>query len=57
MNFRDRCKAFLQQQSRNAMLRQGNPVEDLMAFVSEEHGRKADKRLENTLPLCLYFRN
>ncbi|MGE0408719.1 MAG: hypothetical protein AB7P23_05580 [Amphiplicatus sp.] len=40
---------------RDAILRQGDPVEDLMAFVISEVGRAADDRLEETLPLCLYF--
>lgn len=37
------------------MLRQGSPVDDLLAFVVSETGRKADKSLDKTLPLCLYF--
>lgn len=41
--------------TRNAMLRQGSPVDDLVAFVVAETGRKADAALEGTLPLCLYF--
>ena len=55
MSLRDRCKDHYQQQGRNAMLRQGDPVEDLMAFVISEIGRAADDKLEETLPLCLYF--
>jgi hypothetical protein len=54
-NLRARCKAFYQQQSRNAMLRQGDPVEDLLAFVVAEMGRTADERLADAAPLCLYF--
>ena len=55
---RERCKAFYQQQSRNAILRQGDPVEDLVAFVVAENGRKAaDPVLDDALPLCLYFTN
>jgi hypothetical protein len=52
---RDRCKAFYQQMQRDAMLRQGSPVDDLVAFVVAENGRTADPALAETLPLCLYF--
>lgn len=52
---RDRCQAFLSQLRNDAMLRQGSPVEDLIAFVIAEQGRAADHRLEDALPLCLYF--
>jgi len=40
---------------RNAIMRVGSPVENLMAFVVAETGRAADERLEESLPLCLYF--
>lgn len=52
---RERCKAFYQRQTRDAILRQGDPVETLVAFVISEQGRAADNRLDDTLPLCLYF--
>ena len=52
---RARCLLFYQQQGRNAMLRQGDPVEDLLAFVVAETGRTADERLADAAPLCLYF--
>ena len=55
MTLRERCKAMYQQMQRNAMLRQGSPVDDLTAFVVAETGRAADSRLDKTLPLCLYF--
>lgn len=55
MSLRDRCKEFYQTMQRNAMLRQGSPVDDLMAFVTAETGRTADKVLDQSLPLCLYF--
>ena len=55
MSLRDRSKKFYQTAQRNAMLRQGDPVEDLVAFVVAETGRIADDSLENSLPLCLYF--
>jgi len=55
VTLRDRCKAFYQKAQQDAMLRQGSPVDDLMAFVLAEKGRAADKRLEPTLPLVLYF--
>jgi len=54
-SFRDRCKDFYQSMQRNAMLRQGSPVDDLMAFVMSEQGRTADASLEDTRPLVLYF--
>lgn len=41
MGLRDRCKEMYQAMSRNAMLRQGSPVDDLMAFVQSEIGRGA----------------
>lgn len=54
-DLRARCLKFYQQQGRNAILRQGDPVEDLLAFVTAEMGRSADKRLADASPLCLYF--
>lgn len=55
MSLRDRCREFLGQAQRDAILRQGSPVDDLMAFVIAETGRKGSDTLEDTLPLCLYF--
>lgn len=55
MSLRERCKAHCQKARTDAMLRQGDPVEDLMAFVISEIGRAADDRLNESLPLCLYF--
>lgn len=55
MDLRERCKAQYQQMTRDAILRQGDPVETLTAFVVSEIGRAADSTLEDTLPLCLYF--
>jgi hypothetical protein len=52
---RERCKAMYQKMGVDAMLRQGSPVDDLMAFVLAEIGRSADVALEKTLPLVLYF--
>lgn len=52
---RDRCKAMYQQMQRDAILRQGSPVDDLMAFVLAEVGRTADASLEESLPCVLYF--
>lgn len=54
-NLRTRCKAFLDQARLNGIMRQGSPVDDLMAFVVSETGRQADDRLAEALPLCLYF--
>jgi len=55
MTLRDRCKKQYQDMSRDAMLRQGSPVDDLMAFVVSEIGRAADEKLGDSVPLCLYF--
>jgi len=57
MTLRERCKAMYQQMQRDAMLRQGSPVDDLMAFVLAEKGRAADARLEESLPLVVYLGN
>lgn len=51
----ERCRAMLSLIQRDAMLRQGSGVDDLMAFVVAEKGRAADASLKETLPLCLYF--
>lgn len=56
-SLRDRCKRFYQKAQQDAMLRQGSPVDDLMAFVMSEQGRAADESLKDTLPLVLYFGN
>lgn len=39
----------------NDIMRVGNPVDDLLAFVIAETGRTADQSLDASLPLCLYF--
>lgn len=52
---RERCKELYGRMSRDAMLRQGDPVETLVAFVVSEIGRTADQGLDDALPLCLYF--
>lgn len=52
---RERCREMLGVLQRDAMLRQGNPVESLLAFVLAEKGRAADASLESTKPLVLYF--
>jgi hypothetical protein len=54
-SLRERCKTFYRQMQTDAMLRQGSPVDDLMAFVQSEQGRAADSSLEETKPLILYF--
>lgn len=51
----ERCRAMLSLIQRDAILRQGDGVRDLMAFVLAEKGRAADPSLKETLPLCLYF--
>lgn len=55
MGLRDRCKEMYQKMGRDAMLRQGSPVDDLMAFVQSEVGRTADPSLEDAKSLILYF--
>lgn len=55
MTLYDRCKAFIGQQQQRAIMRTGEPVQELMEFVLAEKGRAADKGLEDTLPLVLYF--
>lgn len=57
MSLRDRCKEMLQKLQRDAILRQGSPVDDLMAFVVAERGRGAAAELEDSSPVCLYFAN
>lgn len=56
MRLRDRCKAFLSTAQANRIMRQGDPVEELVAFVTSETGRTADKALDKALPLVLYFK-
>jgi hypothetical protein len=52
---RERCAAILSKIQTDGMLRQHSPVETLMAFVMSEQGRAADKSLEETHSLFLYF--
>lgn len=52
---RMRCAAFLSKLQLDAIMRDGSPVDDLIAFVIAETGRKADAKLDQALPLCLYF--
>jgi len=54
-DLRERCRQMIDLLNRNALLRQGSPVDDLMAFVIAETGRAADEMLSEALPLCLYF--
>lgn len=44
MSLRDRCKEVYQSMCRNAMMRQGSPVDDLEAFVNSELGMAEAKR-------------
>lgn len=55
MSLRDRCKEILSKLQRDNMLRQGSPVDTLLAFVETERGRAADSSLEDTRPLVCYF--
>jgi hypothetical protein len=52
---RERCRQVYRRMSRDAMLRQGDPVETLLSFVIAEQGRKGAPEFDNALPLCLYF--
>lgn len=54
---RERCKEFLAGAQRDAIMRQGSPVDDLLAFVLSERGRTADPSLSDATPLVLYFAN
>lgn len=56
-NRSQRCREFLDMLARNALLRQGDPLAELLAFIDAEMGRTADRKLENTLSLILYFAN
>ncbi len=57
-SLRSRCAALLSKLKQDAIFRQGSPVDDLMAFVVSETGRKAgDTALDEALPVCLYFAN
>lgn len=55
MTLRERCKKFLDQAAMDAMLRQGSPLDNLIAFVTAEYGRAADEMLDQSKPLVLYF--
>lgn len=54
-DLRERCLAFYQKQDRDAMLRQGDPVQNIVDFVLSEIGRAADNCLNDSAPLVLYF--
>lgn len=54
---RERCQAIIDQINRDAILRQHDAVDTLLAFVIAETGRKADVSLADRLPLCVYFAN
>lgn len=57
-SFRDRCRAFLATQQNRAIMRVGDPVQELMEFVLAETGRAAaPNALEDTVPIVLYFEN
>lgn len=57
MTLRDRCREFQKVLQLDAVLRQGSPVDDLLAFVISEIGRAASEKLDSSVPLCLYFAN
>lgn len=57
MDLRDRCREILSIIRTDGILRQHDPVDTLVAFVTAETGRGADTSLGDALPLCLYFRN
>lgn len=55
-DLRARCAEYIRKQSRDAILRQGNPVEDLVEFVIAETGRAmAGSTLDDSYPVCAYF--
>lgn len=51
LTLRGRCSEFLAKRYAASRI----SVEDLTAFVVSETGRTADERLNEALPLCLYF--
>lgn len=52
-NLRERCVQFW-----DCIQHRSDPIEEIIAFVVAERGRAlADNRLEEALPLCLYFQN
>lgn len=50
---RERCRNWLDKRQMNAIMRVGNDVDDLVAFVIAERGKTADPVLDGALPLCL----
>jgi len=54
-DFRKRCAAFLSSANQRAIMRVGDPVQELMEFVIAESGKLAAPELKDALPLCLYF--
>jgi hypothetical protein len=52
---RERCREMLSTLSRDAILRQNNPVETLMAFVLSERGRERSPELTHLKAIILYF--
>jgi hypothetical protein len=44
---RSRCRTFLWESN--------GTIDELVAFVIAETGRKADVMLDQSMPLCLYF--
>jgi hypothetical protein len=53
MSLRDRCKDFFQSQTQNAIMRLGDPVQNIHDFVLSEIGRAPE--LADAKPLVLYF--
>jgi hypothetical protein len=53
VTLRERCRQFL---DRTAFVKPQPRAEELEAFVVAETGRTADTRLEDSLPLAIYFR-
>jgi hypothetical protein len=49
MTLRVRCREFCEGTQFD--------VDDLVALVLSEIGRAADERLDDSVPLCLYFKN
>lgn len=60
MTLRDRCQVILAKISQGGFERLGkhvdvSPLDTLVDFVCAEVGRTADDKLDDTLPLVLYF--
>jgi hypothetical protein len=55
MSLRERCRIQFERMTRFAIMRTGDPVEELYDFVQAEIGRAASEKLEGAAPLVLYL--